>query len=934
MSGSLGKPTPKRVDNRPGLSQIAARVGTHSAFYESLRRGLADANRPGLANLRVRGQGDITLGLMDAWASVLDTLTFYGERIVNEAYLRTASDRASLRAHARLIGYQLAPAKAASVHLAFIAEENDAPEEVLEYQAGLQVRSIPRDGEIPQIFETIEPLTAHSGWNVLRPRMSYPQKLDRKTDMVRLAAGGPAVNPGDPVLFLQGKEPVKYGDGNKAGYLRIVNGVEELAVGQKFVGEKLMTLSATPTSTLTYKFLAYMTALIWNASASLTTKSLKDDVPGKSWSVSALSTATAINQVSSFTLAKAITAIPLASASPILPAKMKVKAGCFGNNAITQPSPLIDDIYKKFPSSGGTDPGNKNTHASGHGGGNNTIKANGSKADTAVSPNKITDTRGHVGDTVPPTDHEYVYLDREYPEIVAGEYVLIRDASHEGHSKVHSVESLSIEAYGLSAKVTRLEIDAKLQGPSDNEEVEVSTFYTRRATVYAAPQFLPLAVLPITDDVGMANEKLGADAVELGSAQLSLFPGKTVALTGERADLLGVWASEILTVADNVLNDGYSILTFTAQPAHTYLRDTVTINANVAEATHGEKVEEIIGDGNASLSFATYPLKSKPLTHVSAKNETGMAPSLAVRVNGVLWDLVDDFRDAGPEDRVYILRFAEDGTAHIVFGDGKKGLRPPTGPDNVVATYRKGAGSDGMLEAGQLSLLATKPAGLKSVVNPLAPAAAANAEDIEAARRNAPLKVQTLGRVVSLRDYEDFARAFAGIAKARADWTFDGFQRPIFVTVAGEGGVLLPEGGEDLTNLLDALKEAGEGDITVSVRNYQPANFVVEARLFIDPTYKSENVIAVAREALETAFGFDARDLGQGVSRAQVIAVLQGVAGVIGVDVDWFHRSGLAPTLEDRLGSARPQPSLDGTVPAPAEMLTIDMAPTKLEAVE
>ncbi len=900
MSGFPGKPTPQEIDNRPSLSRIAARVGTHSGFYTSLRRGLSDANRPGLAELRARGQGDITLGLLDAWAAVLDTLTFYGERNANEAYLRTATDRESLRAHARLIGYQLAPAKAASVHLAFIAEENDAPEDVLNYEAGLQVRSIPRDGEIPQIFETVEPLIAYSGWNAMRPRMSFAQELDAESDTVRLAAGGPAVKPGDPVLFLQGKKPAKYENASKAGFLRSVNEVEDLVAG-----EKLMTLSASPTGIFPYVFFAYTPVLAWDASASLSTSSLRTSVGRASWSVSALSTTTAINHVSHFTLATAISSIPHLSPDPILPARMKVKAGCFGNNAITRPSPLIDDIVASFPE----------------------------PETPAPFPGKITDTHTHAGECATlPNDPVYIYLDREYPEIVAGEYVLIRDAFKEGYSEVLGVELMSVEAYGLSSKVTRLEISCVLEAPSGT--VEASAFQTRKTTLYAAPDPLPLADLPITDDIGAASGILGADAVELGSAQLSLFPGKTVALTGERADLAGIWASEIMTIADNVLNDGHSVLTFTAQPVHAYRRETVTFNANVAEATHGESVVEIIGDGDASRSFASYPLKSRPLTHVSAKTETGMAPELAVRINGVLWARVDDFRDAGPEDRVYILRIAEDGSASIIFGDGKKGLRPPTGQDNVEAAYRKGAGGEGMLEAGQLSLLATKPAGLKSVVNPRAPAAATDAEDIEDARRNAPLKVLTLGRIVSLRDYEDYARAFAGIAKARADWTFNGYQRPIFVTIAGEGGVLLPDGGEDMTNLLAALQDAGEADIAVSVRNYQAASFVVQARLFIDPAYVTDEVIAAGRVALAVAFGFEARDLGQGASRAQVIAVLQGVDGVVGVDVDWFHRSGAAQTLEDRLGSARPQPSLDGTVPAAAEMLTIDMPASKLEPVE
>ena len=55
------------------------------------------------------------------------------------------------------------------------------------------------------------------------------------------------------------------------------------------------------------------------------------------------------------------------------------------------------------------------------------------------------------------------------------------------------------------------------------------------------------------------------------------------------------------------------------------------------------------------------------------------------------------------------------------------------------------------------------------------------------ARRNAPLTVLTLDRAVSLQDYEDFSRTFAGIAKAQAVWVWNGRKRAVFITVAGAG---------------------------------------------------------------------------------------------------------------------------------------------------
>ena len=84
--------------------------------------------------------------------------------------------------------------------------------------------------------------------------------------------------------------------------------------------------------------------------------------------------------------------------------------------------------------------------------------------------------------------------------------------------------------------------------------------------------------------------------------------------------------------------------------------------------------------------------------------------------------------DLKPGDRVFILRLDEDGAAHVIFGDGIRGARLPTGQDNVEAIYRRGAGLAGHLEAGQLSLLAGKPQGLRGVTNPLPPAGGADAE--------------------------------------------------------------------------------------------------------------------------------------------------------------------------------------------------------------
>src|SRR5215470_15866951 len=101
--------TPVALYNRPGLSAIAYRVGTHAQFKASMLARLSAHDLPALGRLKTRDDDDFTIALLDAWAVTGDILTFYQERIANEAYLGTATERQSVIELARLIGDELRP---------------------------------------------------------------------------------------------------------------------------------------------------------------------------------------------------------------------------------------------------------------------------------------------------------------------------------------------------------------------------------------------------------------------------------------------------------------------------------------------------------------------------------------------------------------------------------------------------------------------------------------------------------------------------------------------------------------------------------------------------------------------------------------------------------------------------------------------------------
>jgi hypothetical protein len=156
----IGIETPTAIYNRPGLPAIAYRIGSYASFGQSLLARLSDPKFSMLRQLRTRDNDDFTIALLDAWAVTSDVLTFYQERIANESYLRTATERLSILEQSRLLGYQLAPGLAASTYLAFTMESTPGvPEQTLKpvtVAIGTRVQSVPGPDESPQSFETIE----------------------------------------------------------------------------------------------------------------------------------------------------------------------------------------------------------------------------------------------------------------------------------------------------------------------------------------------------------------------------------------------------------------------------------------------------------------------------------------------------------------------------------------------------------------------------------------------------------------------------------------------------------------------------------------------------------------------------------------------------------------------------------------------------------
>jgi hypothetical protein len=277
----------------------------------------------------------------------------------------------------------------------------------------------------------------------------------------------------------------------------------------------------------------------------------------------------------------------------------------------------------------------------------------------------------------------------------------------------------------------------------------------------------------------------------------------------------------------------------------------VTGFGNVTDATQGKSQREAtLGNGDSRQTFQTFKLPKAPLTyHPSPGGTPPQAPELEIRVNGILWKRVDAFFGHGPKEEIYIIREDVKGDSFVQFGDGETGTRLPSGVDNVTAHFRAGSGAHGKLKAGAKPQPGGRVDGLEKIQLPDIISGGAAPESGDKAREAAPGKIQSLGRLVSLRDFETEALGIAGVTKVAAAWALDGGVPSVVLTV------LLEAGRESEINAVKhtiAEYQQCRGPNRFPVRVIQGAlrYLYLDIQLAFDPRLKREDVEKQIRAAL------------------------------------------------------------------------------------
>jgi hypothetical protein len=834
---------PQVVSNPPGLPQISYRVDDFTGFRRALLRNLPHEQSIGPWR---PAPGDLGLQVLEWWAYLADVLTFYDERIANESYLRTAQRPGNLANLVALLGYQPAPAIAATGSVAALRTEGSTADPLV-IPAGMRLSSVATPGIPSQTFEVgaAASFTGPSSVPVTLPPDTTLQLANGTPSGVLLAGPVSGIEVGDRLVLVEKDFAEKLLEQNLAG---------------KDDHWSLVTVTAlTPTpdpGTGAVNTQVTFSSQGWGPTLAPPAGS---PAPGPITSPFPRPIGTFFpGPIGTFFPGQVGTAFPRPIPVPVLRPSPIPEPG-----PTPSPQPSNDSTSHRYSTSYRL---LRPTAAAALF--NVTALGGAAAQQPAVVPHS---------DSTPLT----VHLSAAVRAISPGDMVLF-DGGTRSPSALAVVtetsEALSAVPYPHSG----------LSGPIPPEIViahavlGLATLDEEVLTAVEPDKVGSITVRYAFNDVGTI---IGVPAAVLPSLPATVgvpeaytpAPGGTTALLQD-ANGTGVLVTVSAAGSGQVVLAGAGTPP-SAIPAATPLAAPLELLLDVLAVSRGTTVTgEVLGSGNAALASQSFTLSKSPLTYLASGN--GAVSTLAVYVDGVKWHEVPGFLGQAADARVFVVsRSPDQAVTTVTFGDGVNGARLASGTGNVTASYRYGGGSASP-PAGRLTTISQPQPGLASIRNPVAVSGGADAQSPQSVRANAPASVFTFGRAISADDYQVVASRAPGVSRAAASWVFDGTTQRTLVTVyVGDDQAAVAAAGA-------ALAGAEDPNRPVSVVAANPIELGLSCTLVVAADRQVPAVVATATAAISDSaaglFSPGSMRIGQRLYRSAVAAALM-VPGVVAV---------------------------------------------------
>lgn len=841
---------PKRPDdppNRPGLAHINYRIGTFADFREAMFRQL-DAT-PNLVGWTHRKPDDPGIALLEGAAILGDILTFYQELYANEAFLGTAQWRDSISDLLRLLGYRLSPGLGGRGTFAFEVKGTKAVTVPKGFSVKATVEGTGKEAE----FETVSEFVAYpwlSRFQLFRP-LQQPQVNSNTTEFYISSPDqdlSPIVLQADDKILIGNPQPGTAPTALANAEIVIIDSVrQEHGVNiYKIKGSLNRSGSA---SVAAFKLGRSFHHFGFNAPQTFVDTSLPIKSTTTPTTGGGTETTTNVNEE------------PLSFVRNL--------------NATTGSTP--SSTGSSFSAFAGFSSGFTSLFF-------------GSPLVTSVSLSSLS-----ISVVVPSLQADQVPLDVEVQDLPNGATFLMQVGNDVAIRKILSVTNSPMKWGQLTGATSMVRLNANLAvNGRTSADIRELTFYE---------VLTPLLTLNSAQINGAATTGselyfFGTDeqAQTLTNRSLIIADTEPLKVTAQTVDVLLPLDRPRLR---RVLLD--TVLNYASFP---HQKPFLDVFGNLVDATQGKTQQEaILGSGDNTQVFQTFKVPSAPVTYLlSVGQSPPETPELQVYVNDRLWTYAATLFDRDPDEEIYIVREDADNNSYVQFGDGKTGARLPTGFENVTAVFRTGTGAFGALQEGT-KVQGGKLEGLDKIQMPDVSSGGSEPEDGANARDAAPARVQSLDRLVGLKDFESEVSAISGVARARAAWQLVNNIPAVVITVLMQTGR-----AEEIDPVSQVIRNynicRGPNRHAVIVEQGRRQFVRVEVDVAFDPSFRQELVKEDIAAALGTnsgktkneadnlygLFGLKHRQFEQPEYANTIVGIVQGVPGVKWAIVRVFER--------------------------------------------
>ena len=260
-----------------------------------------------------------------------------------------------------------------------------------------------------------------------------------------------------------------------------------------------------------------------------------------------------------------------------------------------------------------------------------------------------------------------------------------------------------------------------------------------------------------------------------------------------------------------------------------------------------------------------------------------------ITVNGTTYRVVNTLIDSAPNSTDVIRKELPDGRSKLIFGDGIFGRRLVEN-ESVDIVYRIQGGTQGNIQAGEITTLGTAIQNLSSVSNLTPFSGGVDRLTLQQIKDRVPLSLKTVAGAVSLPDFADILIAnFPQVltAKAALNTIQSGIDIDIFVLPNSEEVTNITDNSVLFNTLTDFIERRKVVGTQFLIKNANPVEMSISIEAYLNSDASRSAVEADIREQVANLFdlqtgGGDGNGVGfqELVRISDLFDVLRGISGL------------------------------------------------------